>query len=312
LGYDLRTAVEEFDDIGNVEDVLIESGEEENLVALDWTADGASDLLLAIVWLEGKKRIRRAEGTVAEVVERGTVQVIGARFGDDIDDRAAGASLFSAVRIGGDAELLYDFGGELVGSAIASAGLREEGVVEVGAVDEGGVLESANAAEGEIAVGRGGEAARILRDAGREQGEVGEAAPVEGKIIYGAFVEKGGDRAGLGLDQGGRTGDSDILVGAGNGEVEFESGRGADVDMQLRSDLGRHALSYDASGVVAGLEQIERETTLRIAGRGEAEAGRGADDDHRGLGDAASGGIGYGAADRAAGVLSGKKNGCRQ
>ena len=100
LGYDLRTAIEEFDDVGNVEDVLIESREEENLVAPDRPADCAPDLLLAIVWLEGKEGIRCAEGAVAEIVEGGAVQVIGARFGDDIDDRAAGASLFSAVRIG--------------------------------------------------------------------------------------------------------------------------------------------------------------------------------------------------------------------
>jgi len=140
--------------------VLIESGEKENLVALERAADGASELLLAIVRLERQEGVDGAEGTVAQVVEDGAVDVVGAGFGDDVDDRAAGASLFGAVGIGGDAELLYNFGGKLVGSAIASASLGEEGVVVVAAVDEGGVLESANAAEGEIAVGGGGEAVR--------------------------------------------------------------------------------------------------------------------------------------------------------
>ena len=46
-GHDLRSAIEEFDYVGGVKDVLIESGEKENLVALERTADGASELLLA-------------------------------------------------------------------------------------------------------------------------------------------------------------------------------------------------------------------------------------------------------------------------
>src|SRR5216684_9384784 len=44
LGDDLRTAVQEFDDIGGVEIVLIESGEEEDFILLDRAADGASGL----------------------------------------------------------------------------------------------------------------------------------------------------------------------------------------------------------------------------------------------------------------------------
>ena len=255
LGHDLRTAVEEFDYVGRVEDVLVESGEEENLVALDGAADGASELLLAIVRLEGEERIGSAEGAVAEIEERGAVQVIGAGFGDDVDDGAAGASLFSAVSVGGDAELLHDFGGELVGSAVASASLGEESVVVVAAVDERGVLESANAAEREIAVGGGGEAARILRDAGGEQGKVGEAAAVQRQIVDCTFVEQRGNGAGLGFDQGGSAGDGDILVRSGDGEDEFEVGGGANVDMQLGRDLGRHPLGRDAGGVVAGRQQ---------------------------------------------------------
>jgi hypothetical protein len=111
------------------------------------------------------------------------MNVIRARFGDDVDDRAAGASLFRAVGIGGDAELLHDFGRELVGSAIASTSLGEEGIVVVAAIDEGGVLESANTAEGKIAVGGGSQAAGILRDTGREQCEIGEAPAVQGEIV---------------------------------------------------------------------------------------------------------------------------------
>ena len=83
-----------------MEDVLIESGEKENLVALERAADGASDLLLAVVRFESEEGIGCAEGTVAQVIESRSVHVIGARFCDHIDDRAAGAPLFGAVGIG--------------------------------------------------------------------------------------------------------------------------------------------------------------------------------------------------------------------
>ncbi len=85
---------------------------------------------------------------------------------------------FGGNGIGRDAEFLDDFVGKLIGGAIASAGLGEEGVVVVGAIDQITGLEAANAAEGEVAVGSGVEAARVLGDSGSEQGEVGEAASV--------------------------------------------------------------------------------------------------------------------------------------
>ena len=56
-GDDLRSAVQEFDYVGGVEDMLIEAGEEENLVALERTADGASELLLAVVRFESEKGV---------------------------------------------------------------------------------------------------------------------------------------------------------------------------------------------------------------------------------------------------------------
>ena len=234
--------------------------------------------------------------------------VVGTGFGDDVDDGAAGAALFSAVGIGRDAKLLYYFSGELVRSAIPSAGLREKGVVVVAAVDEGGVLESANAAEGEIAVGGGGQAARIFRDARGEQGEIGETAAVQRQIVYCAFVEQRGDGAGLGFDQRRRAGDGDIFVGSCDGKVIFENGGGADVQVQLGRDLGRHALGDDTGGVIAGRKQIESKISFGVAGRGITRAGCGVDDDNGGSSYAASGGI----LDRAAngsggGVLGGER-----
>ena len=51
---------------------------------------------------------------------------------------------------------------------------------------------------------------------------------------------------GLSFDQGGRGGDGDILLRAGDGEMEFEIGDAADIDVQLRRDLGGHALRLSA------------------------------------------------------------------
>ena len=69
---------------------------------------------------------------------------------------------------------------------------------------------------------------------------------------------------------GGRGGDGDVLLCAGDGEAEFQFGDAADIDVQLRRDLRRHALGYDASGVVAGRQQFEGEAAFGIAGRGVA------------------------------------------
>ncbi len=71
----LRAAVEEFDNVGDMEEMLVESREEEDFVALERAAYCASDLLLAVVRLECKKRVGRAKGTVAQVIksERGAL-----------------------------------------------------------------------------------------------------------------------------------------------------------------------------------------------------------------------------------------------
>ena len=163
------------------------------------------------------------------------MKFVGAGLGDHVDHRAAGASGFGGNGIRRDAEFLDDFIGKLIGSAIASAGLGEEGVVVVGAIDQVAGLEAANAAEGEIAVGGGVEAAGILRDSGSEQGEVGEAASVQRKIENGAFVDDRGQAARFGFDSFRLGGDGDGFVGSGERHFEDDFDDAADVYVQ-RSD----------------------------------------------------------------------------
>src|ERR1700676_2581163 len=123
--------------------VLVESGEEKHFILFDRAADGAPRLLLAIVRPEGEEGIGSSERTVAEKVESGAVPVIRSRFSNDVDNSSASAPEFSSVSIGRDAKFLHDFGRKLVGSAVASARLREKGIVEVAAVHQKAVLESA-------------------------------------------------------------------------------------------------------------------------------------------------------------------------
>ena len=185
---DYAAAVDEADDRGLVENVLIEAGEEEDAVAAERTSEGEAELLLLAGRFHIEEWIAGVEGAVAEVIEPGAVKFVRAGLGDDVDDGAAGASGFGGDGIGGDAEFLDHLVGKLIGGAIAAAGLGEEGVVVVGAIDEVTGLEAADAAEGEVAVGSGVEAAGVLGDAGGEQGEVGEAAAVQRKIEDGAFI----------------------------------------------------------------------------------------------------------------------------
>jgi len=60
-----------------------------------------------------------------------------------------------------------------------------------------------------------------------------KTAAVEWQISDGAFVEQGGDGAGLGLNQHGSAGNRDVLLSACDGETEFDLSGGADVDVKL-------------------------------------------------------------------------------
>ena len=152
-----------------MKDVLVISGEEENAVGPDGSADGAPELLLAVVGLETEEGRLGAEAAVAQEVEAGAVHVVGTGFGNDVDHRSARATEFGSVGVGGNAEFLDNFVGELIGGAITPASLPEEGIVVVGAVNEVAGLVAANAAEGEVAVRGRGESARVLGHAGSQQ-----------------------------------------------------------------------------------------------------------------------------------------------
>src|SRR5678816_551785 len=138
-----------------MKDMLIESGKEKCPVAFDGAAQGKSELLLLIVRLEIHEGMLGRHGAVLEEIEIGSVQTIGTRFGDYVHHRTPGPPQVGAVSVRGDAELLHHFVGELIGRAIAAAGLPEKSVVVVAAVHQITGLVAADAAKGEVPIRTG-------------------------------------------------------------------------------------------------------------------------------------------------------------
>ena len=131
LWNNFRTSIEKMDNRWNVKDVLVESAEEEYFVAPQRAAHSKPKLLLPILGFEIHKRMTGIEGTVTQKIEASAMNVIGSRLSDYVHHRAARASQFRAVGVGGNTKLLHHFVGKLVGSAIAATGLGEEAVVVI-------------------------------------------------------------------------------------------------------------------------------------------------------------------------------------
>jgi hypothetical protein len=96
------------------------------------------------------------------------MELVRSRFCDHVDHRASGPSQFRTIGVRRDAELLDDFFGELVGSAIAAAGLGKESIVVVSPVDQIAGLISADAAKSQIAIRSRSQPPRVL---GHSRGE---------------------------------------------------------------------------------------------------------------------------------------------
>ena len=173
-----------------MEDVLIESSKEKCAVAFDGAAQGKSELLLLIVRLEIHERMLGRHGAVLKEIEIGSVQPIGTRFGDHVHHRTPGAPQVGAISVRGDAELLHHFVGELIGRAIAAAGLSEKGVVVVAAVHQIAGLVAADTAKGQVPIRTGGQPARVLRNSRRKQCEIGVTPSVEWQFVDGPFVNQ--------------------------------------------------------------------------------------------------------------------------
>src|SRR5439155_20153102 len=116
--------------------LLIVGDEVEELVLHDRSAERGAELMLSEIGLQSKacmRRIGRERSIFAEVVH-GSVHLVGATLGDDVDESATRPPELGVRALGGDDHLAD--GVEIEGERwpLAPALLAEERIVEVGAV----------------------------------------------------------------------------------------------------------------------------------------------------------------------------------
>ena len=152
-------------------------GEEKSLVLLDRPTQRGSELASAIlIVLRGLQERARIGGLVAEITVQRTMQVIGARLGNHVDDSAQGAPVLRSEAVVDDAKFTDRF-------LRRSSPLRACAFVDVvGAIHSDGIAQVAHAAKGDasnIRLREGGlNAGSAGRDAGREQCEIHELPAV--------------------------------------------------------------------------------------------------------------------------------------
>src|SRR5262249_37732533 len=156
---------------------------------------------------------------VAEVAEDVAVEIVGAGFGDDVDDAAGSAAVLRVVVAKDELEFLAAFLRDGGTNAV-------DGVIDrVGAIDADHVRPGAVAIDVEAGVGSwtdgGGDVAGGLRVG---EGEVNVAAAVDGEIVDAALIDGLRDFGLRSLDGSGFGGDGDALLYAAELEARVESG----------------------------------------------------------------------------------------
>ena len=295
---------------GLTDAVALVVDEEEGVVLPEGTAEGAAELILAILaLLDRVEVVAGVEEVVAEELKGRAVEGVGAGLGGDEDGGASAGAVLGGVVEGEDVELLD--GVDLGEEGHAAAG--ELVIVDAIEAPVVGVFGHALYRQGDRPAERDFGAGALVEEvggllaaggAGGEQGELGEVASVEGEIgdllgvdglaeggigagddgfgLAGADVDRGGDACGL------------------QGEVEAEVLLAFEGDVFLieRSEAGVD----DVNDVGADGEKGEGKGSggagLRLAGLVGLLAG----DDDGGAGEGGAGGIEDAAGDGAGGL----------
>ena len=92
------------------DDRLLPAKEDEALVLVNRTADGAAELIALERIFRVGKVVAGIEGPVAHKLERIAVPLVGARLGDDVHHRAGIVAILRVKAVGLDAELLQRVG----------------------------------------------------------------------------------------------------------------------------------------------------------------------------------------------------------
>ncbi len=219
----------------------------------------------------------RVEEVVADVVERGSVEAVGAVLDGEVDDAAGEAAILGAVVGGLHAELLNG----VERRRDLRAGVAGIFVVDAVDVDAGGV--GARPA-GDVGCALGFDLGGL--DAGDGEGEVVEVAAVEGNL--GDF--DGRDDIALGHVFG--VDETDVVGGDGDGggdvanlELNVEAGGLVGLQLEVLLGGGLEAGHGDGHVIQTGIERGDGVLALAGGGDGPDLVSAGVADGHGGAGD---------------------------
>ena len=285
------------------------SPKEEELVFLDGSTDVIAEVVVAELVLGDGEKVAGVELVIAEILEDGAVEMVGAVAGDDVEGDSGSASPFGGHVGGLHLHFRNEVGVDVVHQAAVGAGDKIESsidgeVLRVGAVAVDGLIGRREGRGHRELIGVGDDRA------GYEGDEVDVIVAVERELVDLLGVNDAGEVAGDGVesfaDLGGDVhGDGDVA------DLEFEVGCGATVgddgdaglllaleaglgDVDVIGSDGEVGDDIEAIGICLGEPSV-----LRV---GVADGDFGGGDDGSGqvgdgAGDAAEAGLGLGGGD---------------
>ena len=200
--------------------LLVVSQEEERPVAREGASHGRAELAPSEIRFPASSScgvLRRNLVPLAEVVARAG-EIVGARFGDDVDETTGRPAELRGGSLVHDDQLADGVLVEGERGTLSAALFPEEGVVEVGAVHDEVVEDAALAVDVQFV------AVRSLGD-GRPRGEqrqIHEVAAVAGHRIHDVFPEALGAGEVRGLDRRGQLAEDRDRFGGHDAEIEVE------------------------------------------------------------------------------------------
>ena len=194
---------------GIPENLLVVRGKEKSPVLFKWTTQGEAELSLLEIGRAFHPIVPNyaGQGVVFAKKMHRAVELVGARFGDDIDKAPAGASKFGIGSLGHDHHFRYCVQIKGEGWALSTALFAEERVVEICAIYRDIVVYAALTGNGQFI------AVRSLHDAHTrgQQREIEKIAPVVGQVLHGFFGQARGCFALGDINGGSRRFDEDLV-----------------------------------------------------------------------------------------------------
>ena len=221
--------------------------EEERAVSSDGTARGYAELVALVLrtLLRGRsKEVARIQSTVPEELVGRAVELIGAGPEDDVHLPAGVAAERGVVGAGRDLELAHGVHGRRHADTV-QLGIAVEDAVQEEVV---GVLARAVDVDGKLAANRAGGTRSGRSNAGKQEAELVEIAPVERQAGDLAILDHAAERGGLRAQRVGRGGDLNRF------RALTRQQRDADLDLLVQPQ--RELLDVLAIALVPGLDPV--------------------------------------------------------